>query len=243
MIVNANRFRSDALVVTTDAVEVVPLPALDADTADDWAYRCLGAAAELSRGPSGAADDPRLPGVAVGRRRQDGHARRGVHRCTRRRVAQDLVVGDGPAATRSAVLDALSAHSHVHFACHGEQNLSTPSDSALHLHDGPLALSDLVALHLRDAGVAVLSACRTAQGGAQLFDEAIHLGAAFQLIGYRDVVATVWPVRDRTSPQIAAAVWRDPEHVADAVHRVVRSLRDRHWRDPTAWACFIHLGR
>ena len=100
-----------------------------------------------------------------------------------------------------------------------------------------------MALDLRDAQVAVLSACRTALGGAGLFDEAIHLGAAFQLIGYRHVVATLWPVHDLTSPEVTTAMWRDPQHAAEAVHRVVRDLRDRHWHNPTAWAAFVHLGR
>ncbi|WP_435156359.1 CHAT domain-containing protein [Amycolatopsis sacchari] len=329
VLVNANRFRCDALIATSDGVTVLPLPGLDATAAGQWTYRCLEAVSEPVRGgparqavlaclewlwdavggpvteflgcrPGGRTriwwsatgplsalplhaagyhdpDDgrpgdsvleravssytPSLRSLIHARRPEDGTAPPrllvtavpdapgadplpgAAEEAARLAALHPGTVLTGPAATRTAVVRELPAHPYVHFACHGDQDLSAPSGNALHLYDGPLRLADLVALDLRDAQVAVLSACRTALGGAGLFDEAIHLGAAFQLIGYRDVVATLWPVHDLTAPEVAAAVWRDPRHPAEAVHEAVLALRDRYWHDPVAWAAFAHLGR
>ena len=45
---------------------------------------------------------------------------------------------------------------------------------------------------LRDASLAVLSACQTAMGDENLPDEVIHLGATLLFAGFRGVVATMW---------------------------------------------------
>jgi CHAT domain-containing protein len=149
----------------------------------------------------------------------------------------------GAETTVAAVVDSLPDHPYAHFACHGGQNLADPGSNALYLYDAPLRLVDLLRLDLGAARLAVLSACETALGGIGLFDEAIHLGAAFHLIGYRQVVATLWPVRDSTAPEIAAAAWLDPSEAAAAIHHRARQLRDRHPDDPTVWVSHLHLGR
>lgn len=149
----------------------------------------------------------------------------------------------GAEATGEAVLAALPRYPSVHFACHGGQEMTDPGSAALLLHDGPLTLGDLVRLDLREAELAVLSACETALGGSRLLDEAVHLGAAFQVIGYREVVAALWPVPDGSGPVVAEAVHRAPSDVAGALHRATLLLRDRHREDPTAWASYLHLGR
>lgn len=149
----------------------------------------------------------------------------------------------GARTTVAAVVGSLPDHPYAHFACHGGQNLAEPGTNALYLYDAPLRLVDLLRLDLGAARLAVLSACETALGGVGLFDEAIHLGAAFHLIGYRQVVATLWPVRDSTAPEIAAAAWRNPAEAAAAIHHHARHLRDRHPDDPTVWVSHLHLGR
>jgi tetratricopeptide (TPR) repeat protein len=148
----------------------------------------------------------------------------------------------GAQTTVAGVVGSLPGHPYAHFACHGGQNLGDPGSNALYLYDAPLRLADLLRLDLGAARLAVLSACETALGGIGLFDEAIHLGAAFHLIGYRQVVATLWPVRDSTAPEIAAAAWQDPSRAAAAIHHRARHLRDRHPADPTVWVTHVHLG-
>ncbi|MFC9243976.1 CHAT domain-containing protein [Streptomyces sp. NPDC057136] len=148
----------------------------------------------------------------------------------------------GAEATRSSVVRAMRTHPYVHFACHGGQDLSDPSSNALYLYDGPLRLTDLITLDLEPARLAVLSACETALGGYVLPDEAVHLGAAFHVIGYRQVVATLWSVNDRTAPTVALAVCENPRNAAEAVHCTTRHLRDQHLDDPMAWVPFLHIG-
>jgi CHAT domain-containing protein len=80
----------------------------------------------------------------------------------------------------------------VHLACHGSQRPEDPTESAFRLADGPLRMADLI--EQRDPGpreLAFLSACHTATGSPRGLDEAIHLAAAMQLLGYRHVIATL----------------------------------------------------
>ncbi len=57
------------------------------------------------------------------------------------------------------------------------------------------------------AELAFLSACETAQPGARLADEAIHLASAFSLAGYRHVIGTLWPVGDQHAVDIADDIY------------------------------------
>lgn len=99
-----------------------------------------------------------------------------------------------------------------------------------------------------DAGLAFLSACSTARPGGRLADEAIHLASAFQLAGYRHVIATLWPIGDRPAVDIAAHIYTaltttGESDVAGAVHAAVRRMRRRWGRDtPSVWASHIHAG-
>jgi len=149
-------------------------------------------------------------------------------------------------ASRGDVLTGIAEHNWAHFACHGITDTAHPSRSGLVLHDGLLTVADIAQLSL-DTDLALLSACSTATVGSVLPDEAIHLASAFQLAGYRHVVATLWPVRDT----IAAAFARDfyqvvTEHGADsaavAAHEATRRLRDRLPSHPEAWGAYVHTG-
>jgi CHAT domain-containing protein len=80
----------------------------------------------------------------------------------------------------------------AHFACHGQQNPRNPLESALHLEDGPLKLSQVMGQFMPHASLAFLSACETAMGDENLPDEVIHLGATLLFAGFRGVVATMW---------------------------------------------------
>lgn len=155
----------------------------------------------------------------------------------------------GPAATRAAVLEELPRHRWVHFACHGDQNLTAPSDGALVLFDGRLTIANL-STGLFSGEFAGLAACKTAVGGVNLLDEVITLAAALHYTGYRHVVAALWSVHDTTTSAIFAAVYarlgRDgglsAEHAAAALHRAVLAARERHPNAPRQWAPFTHTG-
>ncbi|GAA2806326.1 CHAT domain-containing protein [Saccharopolyspora taberi] len=156
----------------------------------------------------------------------------------------------GEQATRAEVLNDLRSHAYVHFACHGGLRVDDPSAGALYLHDGPLTVLDVAALELTDAEFAFLSACQTAVGSVDLLDESIHMASALQLVGYRQVIATLWTIADQQAPYIARRVYDlisdgdrlDLTRTTRALHQVVRELRDAYPGDPSRWASYIHTG-
>ena len=155
----------------------------------------------------------------------------------------------GPEATRDAVLRELPAARWAHFACHGSSDLTDPSASRLLLADHlqqPLTVVDVARLRLEEADLAFLSACSTARPGGRLTDEAIHLASAFQLAGYRHVIATLWPIGDQDAVDIAADIYATltttPDDAAAAVHTATCRFRHRWPHKPSVWASHIHTG-
>ena len=97
--------------------------------------------------------------------------------------------------------------------------------------------------------LAFLSACQTATGSIRHLDEAIHLAAAMQFLGYRHVIATMWTIADSPAPDVADRVYTaltkggpDPDRAAEALHHTIRALRDHDPTDPLRWTPYIHLG-
>jgi len=167
----------------------------------------------------------------------------------RQRLGPDVVTLTGPQATRDMVLQNLPAALRAHFACHGTADLTSPSDSCLHLADDQqLTVADIARLRLHDVDLAYLSACSTAQPGTYLADEAIHLACAFQLAGYRHVIGTLWPVNDRAAVHVADQIYAAltstpaPPGTAHALHIVTRAHRGHHPGGPATWASHIHIG-
>ncbi|KAG8710673.1 hypothetical protein FRC09_020982 [Ceratobasidium sp. 395] len=155
-------------------------------------------------------------------------------------------------ACADAVLQALSDHSWVHFACHGSQNPSEPMKSALHLHDQDLTLSTIIGTRPKNAQLAFLSACQTAAGDTDLPDESIHLAAGLLMAGYPTVIATMWSIDDRDAPLVAEKVYKclldnnvpDSRKAAKALHEAVASLRENIGVDHfERWVPYIHVGR
>ncbi|GAA2650784.1 CHAT domain-containing protein [Paractinoplanes durhamensis] len=156
----------------------------------------------------------------------------------------------GDAATGAAVKQLLPDSRWVHFACHGHQDPADPSRSALWLADGPLTVDDLVRLRHDRAEFAFLSACQTATGDIRVLDEAVHLAAAFRLLGFRHVIAGLWHIRDAPAPEIADAVYSrltvtgaaDAGPAALALHEAVAQLRSKYPDRPLVWAPYTHSG-
>jgi tetratricopeptide (TPR) repeat protein len=157
----------------------------------------------------------------------------------------------GAKATRQTVLAAISAHSWLHLACHGIHDPVDVSRSAFLLHDQRLTIADLAALDLPDADLAYLSACQTATSDVKFLDEAFHLAAALQFVGYRHVLATLWSISDDHAPAMAETIYTylsrpggrpDSAFAAHALHYAVTRLRQALPDEPLIWAPFIHLG-
>jgi len=156
----------------------------------------------------------------------------------------------GPAATCDAVLLALPTHPWLHLSCHGIQYPVDAYRSAFLLHDGPLTLADLAALNLPAAELAYLAACQTATGDLRLLDEALHLAAALQLVGYRHVLATLWNIADQSAPAMADIIYAhltrpggpQAARAPYALHYAVTQLRQLSPSQPLLWAPYIHIG-
>jgi tetratricopeptide (TPR) repeat protein len=157
----------------------------------------------------------------------------------------ELVLRDG-AATRNAVIRALSSVGWAHFACHATTNLADPSGSALHLHDAPLTVRDLTGLDIRGAYLAYLSSCANAMTGFRLLDESVHVAAAFQLAGFRHVIGTLWRVGDDDAWYVARHVYpellRHHDDPAVGLHVALTALRREFPANPALWAAYVHIG-
>ena len=72
-------------------------------------------------------------------------------------------------ATLSAIKDALTKATVVHFVCHSTANLNEPLDSGLLMYDGLFTLRDVLDINLTKSGglrLAILSACETGLAGS-----------------------------------------------------------------------------
>ncbi|MGA4992209.1 CHAT domain-containing protein [Nonomuraea bangladeshensis] len=169
------------------------------------------------------------------------------------KVRQHLPDGEDlseAAATADTVLTELSRHSWVHLSCHGRQHPTDPAGSALYLHDRPLTVAEIAGHRFAGGQLAYLSACETFTGGVRVLDEAMHLSAAFQVAGFRHVIATLWTIIDERSMAIADDVYAsltedgtaDPTKAARALHAAVMRLRAQYPHAPSLWAPYVHSG-
>ena len=158
----------------------------------------------------------------------------------------------GADATVERVIMGLSHCRWVHLACHGSQNRSDPTKSALILQDGRLEIGRITGSVLPGtAEFAFLSACQTVSGDDALSEEAVHLAASMLFVGYRSVIATMWSIQDKDAPVVADEVYRhllsveqpDSTQAARALHHAVARLRRESPKIPfSSWVPFIHIG-
>jgi tetratricopeptide (TPR) repeat protein len=162
----------------------------------------------------------------------------------------------GPQATRAQVCTRLPTCAYAHFACHGLSDWRNPSNSRLLLHDhqrNALTVLDVSRLHLTDARLAYLSACKTTRTNPYVIDESIHITGAFQLAGYTHVVGTLWSIDDTVAVRVAHAVYQDlqpaqgtasldADRTPVALHAATRALRNAYPDIPSLWAAHIHVG-
>jgi CHAT domain-containing protein len=156
-------------------------------------------------------------------------------------------------AVCARVLESMAQHSHVHFACHGQQDPASPFDGHLHMHDDRLSIRRIAQQHVPGAHFAFMNACETFLGGTDLPDEAVTVAAALHLASYREVVATHWQVNDSVAGLVAEGFYqRAIVHVQDGTAIGVRDIADALRRamlevraegaPPLYWGPFIHDG-
>ncbi|KAG8892480.1 hypothetical protein FRB99_002692, partial [Tulasnella sp. 403] len=163
----------------------------------------------------------------------------------------ETAVLEGQSGTREAVLESISAHPRVHFACHGHLNNDNPLRSHFSLADGPLYLLELVEQRVGRGEFAFLSACHSAASDWRTPDESLNLAAGMQFAGFGSVVGTLWPMVDEDGPSLARDFYgymkadngsfKGCRETAMALRKGVKNLRSR--KVPTSrWIGFIHFG-
>ena len=153
--------------------------------------------------------------------------------------------------TVEEVLELMKEADWVHFACHGTQDPTSPTNSGLCLaNEHRLKVSDMITLSRSRGGLAFLSACETATGDKELSDEAIHIAAGMLFAGYGGVIGTMWSISDRLAPDVARDVYEelfqdgkrpDYREAARALHEAIKRARDRDEKS-FDWVPFIHVG-
>ncbi|KAK7454050.1 hypothetical protein VKT23_011563 [Stygiomarasmius scandens] len=147
----------------------------------------------------------------------------------------------------------MDVHSWVHLACHGGQNTKDRTKSAFFLYNGELELEALMQRSLKNAELAILSACQTATGDEMLPEEAVHLAAGMLTVGYQSVIATMWSIWDKDAPVLVKALYSSllGDHegsfgrvdAAYALHDAVKHLRDKIGEEEfERWVPFVHFG-
>jgi CHAT domain-containing protein len=161
----------------------------------------------------------------------------------------------GAKATKRALRESAGEQAIIHFASYGVLNKDNPLFSFVDMmpsgdEDGRLEVHEVFGLPLRGQLV-VLSACQTALGSGTLADvppgdEWVGLVQAFLSAGASDVIATLWPVQDRTTADFMARFYSKlaaGEASATALAEAQRAaLRNPETAHPFFWAGFTLSG-
>ena len=169
---------------------------------------------------------------------------------------RDLLLALGFEADRGlAAGTTLSRYRIVHFATHGVLDTQHPALSGLVLsqmdargqaQDGYLRLHDIYRLRL-NADLVVLSGCETALGKTLRGEGIVGLTRGFFYAGTSQVLASLWPVRDRATAELMRrfyhALFREGLGPSAALRQAQLSLsKERAWRNPYFWASFTLQG-
>lgn len=172
----------------------------------------------------------------------------------RRTLGRSTRVLVGAAATGRAFREAAPQYDIIHLASFAVLNKQNPLFSYVEL--APDSLGD-ARLHVHDvfglalnARLVVLSACQTALASGQnadvpAGDDWTGLVRAFLFAGADNVMATLWPIEDRSTARVIRAFYEHngADHPAASLARMQRAaLRDPATASPAVWAPFVLVG-
>ncbi|KAF6813207.1 TPR domain-containing protein [Colletotrichum sojae] len=247
VVVNYTKYRSDAFIVTAQAIRTIPL---DLSTLPD-----LGDEIRITESFKEGRPENLTRGSFVSMPETPSH--NGLVPCDLQFAEEEIGLVDSilnPSVsrtvmaqpTRDEVLHSVETCTIFHFAGHGISDPQDPSSSCLLLSDWaehPLTVKDLTELKLftKSPWLAYLSACSTGESKAEnLQDEALHLVSSGQLAGFPHVIGSLWKIDDECSADAARHVYETMQSggwtnrtVALGVHHAARFLRrktgQREW--------------
>jgi CHAT domain-containing protein len=107
-------------------------------------------------------------------------------------------------------------------------------------------IPEISRLALADAQLAYLSACSTGYRNLEHVDESLNLASAFQLAGFRHVIASLWPLNDSFGVMASRTFYSKlsdtAEDAPEALHQTTLELRRQYPDQPDLWASLIHSG-
>lgn len=154
---------------------------------------------------------------------------------TRKRLQAELAPGNP------------SHHNLLHIASHFVLKPGRPNDSVLHFGDGStLSLTDLVAERLDFSAfhLVTFSACQTAVSAGQMNDgrEMESLSARTQRQGAKAVMATLWKVSDKSSPNFMRTFYSEMGARHLPLHGALQKLQSQLIaanEHPFYWAAYV----
>jgi CHAT domain-containing protein len=143
-------------------------------------------------------------------------------------------------------------YEHIVFATHGffGKELAAVREPALALSlvppgtDGFLRMSEVGGLKM-NAGLVVLTACRTGLGRRISGEGTMGMGRAFQYSGAKCVLTSLWSVEQSASVGLVDSLFkhlREGKSRLDALKSARRDIRDQGWDHPFFWAAFVLVG-
>jgi len=148
------------------------------------------------------------------------------------------------AATRAALLAAVSGADVVHLAAHGRFRPDNPLFSSLQLGDGWLTVRDAASMSLHGALVA-LSACETGVSAVAPGEELIGLARGFLTAGAPTLLVSLWTVDDDSTATLMFEFYKRlcaGARPAAALRDAQRTLLRDH-PHPYYWSPFVLVGR
>lgn len=137
----------------------------------------------------------------------------------------------------------------LHLSTHAEAG-GEAAEPQIAFFDKPLSLSQLYAMDL-GANLAVLSACETHIGAIARGEGAMSLARGFAYAGVQSIIASLWPVNERSTALIFAQFY---QHISQKKSKAT-ALREAKLdylrmnelpnarRSPFYWAGFVYIGR
>jgi CHAT domain-containing protein/Tfp pilus assembly protein PilF len=209
-----------------------------------WPKQVLAVGGPDYQGPSSRASRMNLPPLPFSRKEIEVIARSFP-------VSTVDILGGGDADESRIKAWPLGDYRIIHFACHGFLDDAAPLRSALVLSagkgtedDGLLQMREIYALGL-SAELVVLAACQTGIGRLERSEGPLALARPFFYSGARAVLASLWPIGDRSTVPFMQEFYRrlSEGRPASAALREakLRMIRSR-WSHPFFWAGFLLQG-